>query len=156
MVAGTDPTRHLGAGGPIPSIEARTGIRNESSDSAEYRARIPTLRCFPFFDLLSYHQATETAGIARIARFCPRGRASAGERRLILYLAPTSLAKRYVAEPGSEEVDAATRTSAATAMVVIGQVEMAAALARGVRMDALSREDAHPADLTQLLDTWGD
>jgi len=60
------------------------------------------------------------------------------------------------AEAGSEEVDAATRTSAASATAVIGQVEMAAALARGVRMDALSPEDAHPEDLTQLLDTWGD
>jgi len=35
QVVGTDPTRHLGAGGPIPSIEARTGIRNDSGDCAE-------------------------------------------------------------------------------------------------------------------------
>ena len=61
---------------------------------------------------------------------------------MILYLDASALVKRYVAEPGSAEVDEAISKAEVIGTVLISRAEVAAALAKAVRMDALTREDA--------------
>lgn len=64
---------------------------------------------------------------------------------MILYLDASAAVKRYVAEQGSEEVRQAIATATVVGMVVIGRVEIAAALAKAVRMRALSAMEAETA-----------
>ena len=64
---------------------------------------------------------------------------------MILYLDASAAVKRSVAEPGSTEVRQAIATATVVGMVVIGRVEIVAALAKAVRMRALSATEAETA-----------
>ena len=59
---------------------------------------------------------------------------------MILYLDASALVKRYVAEPGSAEVDGAISRAEVIGTVLFSRAEVAAALAKAVRMEALTRE----------------
>jgi predicted nucleic acid-binding protein len=59
---------------------------------------------------------------------------------LILYLDASAAVKRYVREPGSREVVALIHAAAAVATSIVSRAEVAAALARAVRLGVL--EDA--------------
>lgn len=62
---------------------------------------------------------------------------------MILYLDASALVKRYVSEAGSAEVNALImQTGAAAGTASISRAEVAAAIAKGVRMKALSKDDA--------------
>jgi len=61
---------------------------------------------------------------------------------VILYLDASALVKRYVAEPGSTEVGEALATAKALATALISRAEVVAALAKTVRVGALSEEEA--------------
>ncbi len=56
---------------------------------------------------------------------------------MILYLDASALVKRYVAEPGSQEVIAVTAEAAAVATSLVSRAEVAAAFARAVRLGIL-------------------
>jgi predicted nucleic acid-binding protein len=56
---------------------------------------------------------------------------------VILYLDASALVKRYVAEPGSQEVVAVTAEAAAVATSLVSRAEVAAAFARAVRLGIL-------------------
>ena len=64
---------------------------------------------------------------------------------MILYLDASATVKRYVAEQGSAEVHQAIATATVVGIVVIGHVEIVAALAKAVRMRALSAMEAEAA-----------
>lgn len=64
---------------------------------------------------------------------------------MILYLDASAAVKRYVAEQGSAEVRQAIATATVVGIVVIGRVEIVAALATAVRMRALSAMEAETA-----------
>jgi predicted nucleic acid-binding protein len=64
---------------------------------------------------------------------------------VILYLDASAAVKRYVVEQGSSEVRQAVATATVVGMVVIGRVEIVAALAKAVRMRALSVSEAETA-----------
>jgi predicted nucleic acid-binding protein len=64
---------------------------------------------------------------------------------VILYLDASAAVKRYVAEQGSAEVRQAIAMATVVGMVVIGCVEIVAALAKAVRMRALSAMEAKTA-----------
>jgi len=74
---------------------------------------------------------------------------------MILYLDASALVKRYVAEPGSAEVNEAISKAEVTGTALISRAEVAAALAKAVRMDALTREDAL-ASLQVFRNEWPD
>jgi len=74
---------------------------------------------------------------------------------MILYLDASALVKRYVAEPGSAEVNEAISKAEVIGTVLISRAEVAAALARAVRMDALTQEDAL-ASLQVFRNEWPD
>jgi predicted nucleic acid-binding protein len=61
---------------------------------------------------------------------------------MILYLDASALVKRYVAELGSDEVNAAISRADVTGTALISRAEVAAALAKAVRVNALTREEA--------------
>lgn len=61
---------------------------------------------------------------------------------MILYLDSSSLVKRYVQEVGSGEVERVLDEAAVVATVAITRVEIAAALAKAVRLKALTQEEA--------------
>jgi predicted nucleic acid-binding protein len=61
---------------------------------------------------------------------------------VILYLDASAAVKRYVAEQGSAEVRQVIATATVVGMVVLGRVEIAAALAEAVRTRALSAPEA--------------
>ncbi len=63
----------------------------------------------------------------------------------IVYLDASALVKRYVAEPGTEAVQALLAIAAVTGTAAITQVEVAAALAKAVRMGVLPRDEAASA-----------
>ncbi|NOZ27568.1 MAG: type II toxin-antitoxin system VapC family toxin [Chloroflexi bacterium] len=71
---------------------------------------------------------------------------------MILYLDASALVKRYVAEPGSPEVSEVISTIAVAGTALITRAEGGAALAKGVRLGALSREEAMAA----LHTFWGE
>ena len=52
---------------------------------------------------------------------------------MILYLDASALVKRYVAEPGSVEVNEAISRAEVTGTALISRAEVAAALAKAVR-----------------------
>lgn len=61
---------------------------------------------------------------------------------MILYLDASALVKRYIAEPGSTEVGEAIAGADLVGTALISRAEVAAALAKAVRMDVLTREEA--------------
>lgn len=61
---------------------------------------------------------------------------------MILYLDSSALVKRYVVEIGSQEVVEAIAQADITGTVVITRAEVAAALAKAVRMAALTQDEA--------------
>lgn len=64
---------------------------------------------------------------------------------MILYLDTSALVKRYVAEPGTAAVTAAIAAAAVTGTSIISRAEMAAALSKAVRVNALSPDMAASA-----------
>ncbi len=74
---------------------------------------------------------------------------------MILYLDASALVKRYVAEPGSAEVSAAISRAKVTGTALVSRAEVAAALAKAVRVDALTREEAL-ASLQVFRKEWPD
>ncbi len=72
---------------------------------------------------------------------------------MILYLDTSALVKRYVAEAGSDLVAQAIAASASAGISVIGRAEMAAALAKAVRMNVLTAQDGDAA-LRAFRDEW--
>lgn len=64
---------------------------------------------------------------------------------MILYLDASAAVKRYVAEQGSTDVRQAIAAALAVGMVSIGRVEIVAALAKAVRIRALSASEAEAA-----------
>lgn len=73
---------------------------------------------------------------------------------MICYLDASALVKRYVAEPGSEEVEETISGAEAVGTVMITRVEVASAFGKAVRCGALSRLKAWPADLPELVESW--
>lgn len=69
---------------------------------------------------------------------------------MILYLDTSALVKRYVAEPGSAEVAQAILLAEVSGTSLITRAEMAAALAKSVRMNVLGQEAA--ATALQMFD----
>jgi len=59
---------------------------------------------------------------------------------VIVYLDASALVKRYVAEPGSPEVEALIGEAQAIGTAVISRAEVAAALARATRVGLVTRE----------------
>jgi predicted nucleic acid-binding protein len=74
---------------------------------------------------------------------------------MILYLDASALVKRYVSEPGSAEVRRTTADADAAGTVAISRAEVAAALAKAVRVGVLTREDAGSAHLA-FRQEWPD
>lgn len=74
---------------------------------------------------------------------------------MILYLDASALVKRYVAEPGSSEVNEAITTAEAVGTVIISRAEVAAALAKSVRLKVLTQEQAS-AGLNVFRNEWLD
>ncbi|MFC2015426.1 type II toxin-antitoxin system VapC family toxin [Chloroflexota bacterium] len=74
---------------------------------------------------------------------------------MILYLDASALVKRYVAELGSPEVSAAISRSQVTGTVPISRAEVEAALAKAVRLQALTQEEGL-ASLQVFRNEWPD
>ena len=72
---------------------------------------------------------------------------------MILYLDASALVKRYVAELGSAEVNAAISQAQATGTVLLSRAEVEAALAKAVRVHALTQEEAL-ASLQVFRNEW--
>lgn len=64
---------------------------------------------------------------------------------MILYLDASALVKRYILEPGSQEVIALTASAAAVATSLVSRAEVAAAFARAVRLGVLDDRDGRRA-----------
>lgn len=64
---------------------------------------------------------------------------------MILYLDASAAVKRYVSEPGSTKVRQAIAAATVVGMVVVGRVEIVAALAKARRMHVLSATEAEAA-----------
>ena len=74
---------------------------------------------------------------------------------MILYLDASALVKRYVTERGSEEVIALTAAAAAVATSLISRAEVAAALARAVRLGVLDNDGGRRVE-RRLSGEWPD
>ena len=61
---------------------------------------------------------------------------------MILYLDASALVKRYVAELGSTEVNEAITGAEVIGTAIVSRAEVAAALAKSVRLRVLNQEDA--------------
>lgn len=61
---------------------------------------------------------------------------------MILYLDASALVKRYVAEPGTVEVNEAIAAAEIVGTTIVSRAEVVAALAKSVRMRLLSLADA--------------
>lgn len=72
---------------------------------------------------------------------------------MILYLDSSALVKRYVVEPGSNEVNALIAQADAVGCIMSAQVEIASALARSVRMNWVDAKNAEDAWL-DFLSQW--
>jgi len=72
---------------------------------------------------------------------------------LVLYFDTSALVKRYVREPGSSDVTLLWRSAHLVGTSVIARVEIEAALAKYVRMNLLSVENAYLA-LAQFQAEW--
>ena len=60
---------------------------------------------------------------------------------MILYLDTSALVKKYIAEPGSDVVNQAIGDAEIVGLSIMERVEVAAALAKAVRMDAITRDE---------------
>lgn len=74
---------------------------------------------------------------------------------MILYLDASALVKRYVAELGSAQVNEAISQAEVVGTALISRAETSAALAKAVRMDALTQEEAL-ASLQVFREEWPD
>lgn len=74
---------------------------------------------------------------------------------MIVYLDASALVKRYVAEPGSADVAAVIATARVTATALISRAEVAAALAKAVRI-GLATRNAAAAGLADFEADWID
>jgi predicted nucleic acid-binding protein len=74
---------------------------------------------------------------------------------MILYLDASALLKRYVAEPGSSDVSAAISSAQVTGTALLSRAEVEAALAKAVRLQALTREEGQ-ASLQVFRNEWPD
>jgi predicted nucleic acid-binding protein len=74
---------------------------------------------------------------------------------VILYLDASALVKRYVSERGSNEVVALTAAAEAVATSLVSRAEVAAALARAVRLGVLDHDDGRRAQ-RQFSREWPD
>ena len=64
---------------------------------------------------------------------------------MIVYLDASALVKRYVAEPGSAQVEALIGEARAIGTAVVSRAEVAAALAKAARVGLVTREAAKKA-----------
>ena len=71
----------------------------------------------------------------------------------VIYLDASALVKRYVKETGTEEVQRLLKGAAVIGTAAITRVEVAAALAKAVRMGVLSGDEALEA-LGSFRDDW--
>jgi len=74
---------------------------------------------------------------------------------MILYLDASSLVKRYVEEPGSEEVTHAIDAAKLVGTVTITRVEISAAMGKAVRLEIIAREEASQG-LHAFRQDWAD
>ncbi|GAB4430797.1 MAG: hypothetical protein Fur0044_28450 [Anaerolineae bacterium] len=74
---------------------------------------------------------------------------------MILYLDASALVKRYVAEPGTVEVNEAIAAAEIVGTTIVSRAEVVAALAKSVRMRLLSLADAS-ASLRAFRNEWLD
>ena len=74
---------------------------------------------------------------------------------MILYLDASALVKRYVAEPGSAQVNEAITKAEVVGTALVSRAEIAAALAKAVRVHALTQEEAS-ASLQVFREEWPD
>ncbi len=74
---------------------------------------------------------------------------------MIVYLDASALVKRYIAEAGSAEVDHLIARADAVGTAVISRAEVAAALAKAVRVESLNRQESSPA-LQVFRAQWAD
>ena len=74
---------------------------------------------------------------------------------MILYLDPSALVKRYVAEVGSVGISAAISRASTAGTALISRAEVVAALARAVRVSALTTDEAL-ASLQVFRTEWPD
>jgi predicted nucleic acid-binding protein len=74
---------------------------------------------------------------------------------MILYLDSSALVKRYVAELGSSVVSEAISQAAIIATGLISRAEVAAALAKAMRIGALTKEEAQES-LQTFRSDWPD
>jgi predicted nucleic acid-binding protein len=74
---------------------------------------------------------------------------------MILYLDASALVKRYVAEAGSQQVGEAIAAAELAGTSIITRAEVAAALAKAVRVGALTRDQARSA-LQTFRNEWPD
>jgi predicted nucleic acid-binding protein len=74
---------------------------------------------------------------------------------MILYLDASALVKRYVAELGSSEVSAAISRAQVTGTAILSRAEVEAALAKAVRIQALTQEEGL-ASLQVFRNEWPD
>ena len=73
---------------------------------------------------------------------------------MIAYIDASALVKRYVAEEGSAEVGSLIGQASAVGTAIISRAEVAAALAKAVRMKLLPRKEATSA-LQVFSSDWG-
>ena len=74
---------------------------------------------------------------------------------MILYLDASALVKRYVAELGSAEVSDAISQAEVTGTALLSRAEVEAALAKAVRVNALTQEEAW-ASIQVFRNEWPD
>jgi predicted nucleic acid-binding protein len=74
---------------------------------------------------------------------------------MILYLDASALVKRYLVEAGSAEVNSAVAAADLTGTGIISRAEVSVALAKAVRMNALTRDEAE-ACLALFRSQWAD
>jgi predicted nucleic acid-binding protein len=74
---------------------------------------------------------------------------------MILYLDTSALVKRYAIEAGSDQVNQIAGNTEALGTVVLTRVEVAAALAKAIRIGALEKSDAL-ASLEKFRNEWRD
>ncbi len=72
---------------------------------------------------------------------------------MILYLDASALVKRYVAEPGTTEVEEAVSRATTVGTALISRAEVAAAFAKAVRIGAMTAEEA-PKALQLFRSEW--
>jgi len=74
---------------------------------------------------------------------------------MIVYLDASALVKRYIAETGSKEVGQVIADADLTGTVLISRAEVAAALAKAIRVNVLESDEANKA-LKRFRAQWND